>query len=84
MKITSNLTLTEEAMRFPQFYRNLGVRKLEQLSSPRFHPIQDVELPLSSTLHYLPLSSTDRTIDPNNPFLVSHTGPSYGGKGKGS
>lgn len=78
MKITSNLTLTEEAMRFPQFYRNLGVRKLEQLSSPRFHPIQDVELPLSSTLHYLPLSSTDRTIDPNNPFLVSHTGPSYG------
>lgn len=73
----SKLTLSEEAIRFPQFYRNLGVRKLEHLSAPRFHPIQSIELPISSILHYLPRNSTERTIDSNEPFLVNHVGPTY-------
>lgn len=68
------LSVGVEALRYEHYYKKHGVRTYQQLMSPRFSSLENLELPLKSVLHYIPESSSEIGIMPTHVLLRKSLG----------
>ena len=64
-------------LKYQDFYRRFGVRKEEALKGFTYPSTKEFELPRESVYHALPINATDRSVDPSDLLLATHTGDFY-------
>lgn len=64
-------------IKYPQFYRQFGIRVPAQLQSFKFKPLEQLVLPQRSVYHVLPSSPEEVQVDPNDYLLAKHPASIY-------
>lgn len=58
-----------EVMRYDDFFRRRGMRKVQSFTSPTFFPLDTFELPLGAVIHHIPDNDVELGILPSHFFL---------------
>lgn len=67
------------ALRYPQYYRTVGVRKEQDLMGFKFKPLKALALPLQPVYHYLPANTQEMGVDAHDYFVSTVKGLTYCG-----